>query len=107
MSRKTGKWDKTLDLKDIWDRNIPESEMPELGKIIAKRLRLMYNEKFLRENYDLEEIILNLESILSPEEIATGEYCIPSTTDDFNEQFRQLYDWADYDKRLWIAINYI
>lgn len=66
MSRTTGKWDKVLNLKDIWDRNIPESDMPELGKIIAKRLRRLYSEEFL-----------------------------------------QLYDWADYDKRLWIDINYI
>ena len=107
MSRQTGKWDKVLDMTDIWNRNMPESDMPEMGKTIAKRLRRLYNREYLDDNYELEEIILNLESILSPDEIATGEYCIDSTTDDFNEQWAQLYDWADYDKRLWIKINYI
>lgn len=107
------RWDKTLDLTDVWNHgDVSEADMPSLGKEIAKRLRCMYSAKFFMDDAEsnpysdsLSDVVHGFDSILTEEEINSGEYCFESVTDHFNCCMRNLYDWADEDKRLCIITN--
>lgn len=110
------RWDKTLDLTDIWNNgDVSEADMPALGKEIAKRLRSMYSAKFFTDDevsehiyslyYSLSEIVDEFDCILTEEDIATGEYSFDSVTEHFNCWMENLYNWADEGKRLCIITN--
>lgn len=101
------RWDKTLDLSDVWDNgNVPDEEIPNLGKEIAKRLRCMYSAKAFSEDYELVEIVESFDNIITVEEALSDNDCsIEWITEEFNLAMENLYDWADYNKRLCIVLN--
>lgn len=100
------RWDKILDLTDIWNNgDVSEADIPALGKEITERLRCMYSAKFFMDDAELSEIVDEFDSILTQEEIDSGDYCFESVTDNFNCCMERLYNWADENKRLCIITN--
>lgn len=102
---------KTIDLTDVWNHDgVSEADMPALGKEIANLLRSMYSAKFFEDDaelhhYSLSEIVDEFDSILTEEEIDSGDYCFDSVTDHLNYCMENLYNWASEDKRLCIITN--
>ena len=111
------KWNKTLELKDVWNNvEWTDENVHELGKIIATRLKRLYKDY---EDYDkyggvLEDLILAFEDSLTIERadeinsdneqwcLENGQEFVPITPlEDFNNVMAELYDWAD-GERLWI-----
>lgn len=93
------RWDKTLDLSDVWNNG----DVPALGKEIAKRIRCMYSARFVVDNPELREIINMFEDILTEDAIATSDYyCLEWVAEEFNLCMENLYNWGDEGKRLCI-----
>lgn len=103
------KGNKTLQLKDVWKNGEWYDEnVHELGKIIAKRLKLLYKdyEDYDKYGYQLEELIESFEDVLTIERADSinendEEFTPVSPLEDFNNVMAELYDWAD-GERLWI-----
>ena len=111
------KWNHTLNLSDVWNDSWNDSNVHELGKGLAERLKLKF--KAYEDDYTLLEIIEMFESICTEDEakdinadnldfhhkqLAEGKDnfhfdIVPM--EEFNEQMRSLYDWAD-SERVWI-----
>lgn len=85
-------WKHTIDCSGFWrDDEVP---VEEKGKKLATLLRLKVFKHY-PEDWELEEIIESFECISGME----GEF---TATDEFDNWLAWLYDWADYDHRLWI-----
>lgn len=97
-------WCKTLDLSDIWNNgDVAVADIPALGKEIAKRLRCLYSDKFITEDYELVDVIERLEDIITVEQVLSDDYySMEWITEEFDCAMENLYDWADYHNRLCI-----
>ena len=111
------KWNKTLELKDVWNNGEwTDENVHELGNIIAKELKHLYEDygDYDQYGYQLEEMIEAFEDILTVERADVinaheAQWCllndkkfIPvSPLEDFNNVIAELYDWVD-GERLWI-----
>ena len=81
-------WERRLELADIWkQRERDEIEIPELGKEIANRLRLLN-----LQSHEMDGLIEEFD-------------CVEDDMEEFDSILERLYDWADVGKRLWIATS--
>ena len=100
------KWLKTLDLTSVWQcGNVPEAEVHEVGKYIAKELRRLYPDydDVDKWGFELSNLIDDFDNILTLEEYESDVIGFDGFTPyaDFNERMSQLYDFADMHK-LWV-----
>lgn len=100
------KWKQTLQLSDVWQSgDVPESEVHNVGKIIAKRMRKLYPDyaDYDKYGYEFEEMIDRFDSIITLDEYQKDpeDYNFFGPDDEFNDVMECLYDWADANK-LWI-----
>ena len=81
-------WKHILDLRDTWkDFDEGHITIEELGKEVAKRIRnLPCYKKYVDELEDIED---------------NFEFCV-GDIENFDNYLKDLYDFADFDHRLWI-----
>lgn len=99
-------WKKKLDISDLWKNGeIPHSELPTTGKIIASRLKRMYPDWDDIDvwGFELRDIIEGFDNLLSVEEWEKdpSDYCL-TPVEDFDARMAELYDFGDVGKRLWV-----
>lgn len=84
------KWNQKLDLTDVWNKDWDDTNVSELGQIVAKRLTVLFGGE---GELDLEQEDL-IDSFEFVDEIAGFDYAMG-----------ELYDYADWN-RIWIATNF-
>lgn len=97
------KWEKELDLHDVWNADMPEKDIPSLGKVIAERLKMLFPT--WGEDEELRYIVEEMDDIITIEQGSMGDHCFASPTEHFDSVMRRLYDFADKNK-LWISIPF-
>ncbi len=110
------KWKGTINLAMRWDEDWTDSNIPEMGKWVAQRIKIAIPsyEDYDLHGFELDEIIGDFENISTEsewEEInddnvrgaeLKGETAFTSTPlEEFNNVMTALYDWAD-SNRYWI-----
>jgi FMN phosphatase YigB (HAD superfamily) len=81
------KWEKTLEVKDLWEKyENDEINIEDLSKQVAKRLETLYpgDDRWM----DIQDFIDRFECVEDVEE--------------FDDILDELYDWGDNGHRLWI-----
>lgn len=81
------KWQRTLDVRDIWEkRDKGEISIQEMSKIMAERLNLLADFKDDDIDDAKESIIEEFECLSDYKDATVG---------DFDDILSDLYDWAD------------
>jgi hypothetical protein len=94
------RWKATLDVSDVrgkytYKTRLSKNEIMELSLVIYIRLRILYREKFPGDPL-LHNIILGFWGLAESLNDTHNRKRV------FNDLWDQLYDWGDYDHRLWI-----
>lgn len=104
-------WEHILDLSgSYYTKEWNDSNVSELGKIVAKKLVVLISHHF-KDDYTIEEISENFNRICTEEDadIINSDNLefyswdiIP--IEEFDECMRGLYDWAD-SNRVWVKTS--
>lgn len=100
-------WKYEVAIKDLLSNDNDQSAAKAIGQRIAKRVRLFVkNRSNFHEDFNLDEIIENLECINSVE--TWEELCAEDSSwepeppiTELNGRLAELYDWCD-DNRVWV-----
>ena len=86
-------WKSTLDVSDIWMNEPDEKLFKEIGqRVMTKADEMLVKGQVLETDRD------DLWSLGDAIQFAVDQ-------DDFNQLWNDVYDWADYQKRLWVKIE--
>lgn len=84
------KWKHRLEVRDLWQAyKKKEIDIAQLAKKVADRIREL---RCYEQDKELEDIALNFEAC-------------SNDVEEFDDCLCELYDWADVDKRCWIALQ--
>lgn len=81
------KWKSVMELSYVWDGG--DGNIVNISKVIVYEIkRLLSRFKDEDDIGDLEELLSRFEDMVD--------------LDEFNDALDELYNWADYKKRIWI-----
>lgn len=86
-------WQTSLDISHLWKKGRIKKQAKVYSGLIKQKANWLHNEGRITgsEFCEIDELTDNLEKV--------------KTVEEFDAVWSEIYDWCDYDKRMWLNVH--